>query len=151
MEQWPDAFQSCSQFTGSNFSYRLKFFVAKYHLRSSSLSNCSLRGSRFARSCSTRPSQRSKYTEGVVLRMRICIAVQRKCVQKKKNTPSHIRRCSGARAKAGRDYYINDCQFGTATEEGSLLFNLLHTSVSANLVKTTKCITEPWILLLGPG
>ena len=40
----------------------------------------------FARSCSTRPSQRSKYTEGVALRMRICIAVQRlsrKCVQKK--------------------------------------------------------------------
>ena len=33
------------------------------------------------------PSQRSKYTEGVALRMRICIAVQRlsrKCVQKKK-------------------------------------------------------------------
>ena len=73
-------------------SYRLKFFVAKNHLRSSSLSNCSLLGSRFARSCSTRPSQRSKYTEGVVLRMRICIAVQRlsrKCVQKK-NTPESV-------------------------------------------------------------
>ena len=71
-------------------SYRLKFFVAKNHLRSSSLSNCSLLSSRFARSCSTRPSQRSKYTEGVVLRMRICIAVQRlsrKCVQKKKKRP----------------------------------------------------------------
>ena len=67
-------------------SYRLKFFVAKNHLRSSSLSNCSLLGSRFARSRSTRPSQRSKYTGGVALRMRICIAVQRlsqKCVQKK--------------------------------------------------------------------
>ena len=67
-------------------SYRLKFFVAKNHLRSSSLSNCSLLGSRFARSYSTRPSQRSKYTEGVALCMRICIAVQRlsrKCVQKK--------------------------------------------------------------------
>ena len=49
-------------------SYRMKFFVA----------NCSLLGSRFARSCSTRLSQRSKYTEGVVLRMRICIAVQKK-------------------------------------------------------------------------
>ena len=73
-------------------SYRLKFFVAKNHLRSSSPSNCSLLCSRFARSCSPRPSQRSKYTEGVVLRMRICIAVQRqsrKCVQKI-NTP-----CSG--------------------------------------------------------
>ena len=70
-------------------SYRLKFFVAKNHLRSSSPSNCSLLCSRFARSCSPRPSQRSKYTEGVALRMRICIAVQRlsrKCVQKK-NTP----------------------------------------------------------------
>ena len=70
-------------------SYRLKFFVAKNHLRSSSPSNCSLLCSRFARSCSPRPSQRSKYTEGVALRMRICIAVQRlsrKCVQKKKNT-----------------------------------------------------------------
>ena len=67
-------------------SYRLKFFVAKNHLRSSSLSNCSLLCSRFAQSCSTRPSQRSKYTGGVALRMRICIAVQRlsrKCVQKK--------------------------------------------------------------------
>ena len=57
-------------------SYRLKFFVAKNYLRSSSLSNCSLLGSRFARSCSTRPFQRSKYTEGVALRMRISIAVQ---------------------------------------------------------------------------
>ena len=67
-------------------SYRLKFFVAKNHLSSSTVSNCSLLGSRFARSCSTRPSQRSKYTGGVVLRMRICIAVQRlsrKCVQNK--------------------------------------------------------------------
>ena len=67
-------------------SYRLKFFVAKNHLRSSSPSNCSLLCSRFARSCSPRPSQRSKYTEGVALRMRICIAVQRlsrKWVQKK--------------------------------------------------------------------
>ena len=66
-------------------SYRLKFFVAKNHLRSSSPSNCSLLSSRFARSCSTRPSQRFKYTEGVALRMR-CIAVKRlsrKCVQKK--------------------------------------------------------------------
>ena len=80
-------------------SYRLKFFVAKNHLRSSSLSNCSLLGSRFARSCSTRPSQRSKYTGCVALRMRICIAVQRlsrKCVQNK-NTPGeagiHFVRC----------------------------------------------------------
>ena len=67
-------------------SYRLKFFVAKNHLRSSSPSNCSLLCSRFARSCSPRPSQRSKYTEGVALRMRICIAVRRlsrKCIQKK--------------------------------------------------------------------
>ena len=67
-------------------SYRLKFFVAKNHLRSSSPSNCNLLCSRFARSCSPRPSQRSKYTEGVALRMRICIAVQRlsrKWVQKK--------------------------------------------------------------------
>ena len=67
-------------------SYRLKFFVANNHLRSSSASNCSLLCSRFARSCSPRPSQRSKYTEGVALRMRICNAVQRlsrKCVQKK--------------------------------------------------------------------
>ena len=68
-------------------SYRLKFFVAKNHLRSSSPSNCSFLGSRFARSCLPRPSQMSKYTEGVALRMRICIAVQRlsrKCLQKKK-------------------------------------------------------------------
>ena len=75
-------------------SYRLKFFVAKNHLRSSSPSNCSLLCSRFARSCSPRPSQRSKYTEGVVLRMRICIAVQklsRKCVQKKKIRPPRFR------------------------------------------------------------
>ena len=36
------------------------------------------------------PSQMSKYTEGVVLRMRVCIAVQRlsrNCVQKKKIRP----------------------------------------------------------------
>ena len=74
-------------------SYRLKFFVAKNHLRSSSPSNCSLLCSRFARSCSPRPSQRSKYTEGVALRMRICTAVQRlsrKWVQKK-NTPCPVR------------------------------------------------------------
>ena len=67
-------------------SYRLKLFVAKNHLRSSSPSNCSLLCNRFARSCSPRPSQSSKYTEGVALRMRICIAVQRlsrKWVQKK--------------------------------------------------------------------
>ena len=70
-------------------SYRLKFFVAKNHLRSSSPSNCSLLCSRCARSCSLHSSKRSRYTEGVALRMRICIAVQRlsrKCVQKK-NTP----------------------------------------------------------------
>ena len=91
MEQWPDAFHSCSQFTGSTF------FVAKNHLRSSSPSNCSLLCSRFARSCSPRPSQRSKYTEGVALRMRICIAVQRlsrKWVQKK-NTPGPDGGCMG--------------------------------------------------------
>ena len=50
-------------------SYRLKFFFCKNHLRSSSPSNCSLLcsllGSHFARSYSPRPSQRSKYTEGV--------------------------------------------------------------------------------------
>ena len=86
MEQWSDAFQSCSQFN------RLKFFVAKNHLRSSSLSNCSLPGSRFAQSCSTRPSQRFKYTGGVALRvctarMHCCPETKSKCVQKK-NTPS---------------------------------------------------------------
>ena len=67
-------------------SYRLKLFVVKNHLRSSSFSKCSLLGIRFARSCSTRPSQRSKYTEGAALRMRTYIAVQRlsrKYVQKK--------------------------------------------------------------------
>ena len=37
-------------------SYRLKFFFPKNHLSSSS-SNCSLLGSRFARSCSLRPSK----------------------------------------------------------------------------------------------
>ena len=81
-------------------SYRLKFFVAKNHLRSSS-PNCSLLGSRFARSCSPRPSQRSKYTEGVAQRMGICIAVQRlsqKCVQKKNTREPaeriHMRRSS---------------------------------------------------------
>ena len=63
-------------------SYRLKF-----HLRNSSFNNRRLPGTRFARS--TRPSQRSKYTEGVAQRMRRCVAIQRlsrKCVQKK-NTP----------------------------------------------------------------
>ena len=63
-------------------SYRLKF-----HLRNSSFYNRRLPGTRFARS--TRPSQRSKYTEGVAQRMRRCVAIQRlsrKCVQKK-NTP----------------------------------------------------------------
>ena len=67
-------------------SYSLKFFVVKNHLRNCSLSNCSLLGSRFARSCSTRPSQRSKYTEGVARCMCKCTAVQRlsrKYVQKK--------------------------------------------------------------------
>ena len=42
--------------------------------------------------CSTRPSQRSKYTEGVVWRMRRCVVFQRlgrKCVQKK-NTPDSV-------------------------------------------------------------
>ena len=61
-------------------SYRLKF-----HLRNSSFNNRRLPGTRFARS--TRPSQRSKYTEGVAQRMRRCVAIQRpsrKCVQKKK-------------------------------------------------------------------
>ena len=74
-------------------SYRLKFFVAKNHLTSSSPSNCSLLCNRFARSCSPRPSQRSKYTEGVALRMRICVAVQRlsrKWVQKKKYAGTSI-------------------------------------------------------------
>ena len=69
--------------------YRLKFFFAKDHVKSSSPSNCCLLDSRFARSCSPRPSQRSKYTVGAALRMRICIVIQklsRKCVQKK-NTP----------------------------------------------------------------
>ena len=73
-------------------SYRLKFFVAKNHLRSSSPCNCSLLCNCFARSCSPHPSQKSKYTEGVALRMRICIAVQRlsrKWVQKK-NTHSPV-------------------------------------------------------------
>ena len=43
MEQWPDVLFS-SLAHGSleiHCSYRLKFFVAKNHLRSSSLSNCS--------------------------------------------------------------------------------------------------------------
>ena len=68
-------------------SYRLKFFVAKYHLRSSSLSYCSLLDSRLLNHVQHTPSQRSKYTGGVALRMRIYIAVQRlsrKCAQKKK-------------------------------------------------------------------
>ena len=88
IEQWPDTFQFCSQFTESTWHYSLKFFVVKNHLRNRSLSNCSLLDSRFARSCSTRPSQRSKYTEGVARRMRRYIVVRismlsRKCVQKK--------------------------------------------------------------------
>ena len=41
-------------------SYSLKFFVVKNYLRNRSLSNCSLLGSHFARSCSTRPSQRHR-------------------------------------------------------------------------------------------
>ena len=84
MEQWLSILAHSS--LEVHCSYRLKFFVAKNHLRSSSTSNCSLLCNRFARSCSPRPSQRSKYTEGVSLRMRICIAVQRlsrKWVQKK--------------------------------------------------------------------
>ena len=67
-------------------SYGLKFFAVKNHLRNTSLSNGSLLGSRFAHSCSTRLSQRSKYTEGGVHHMHKCIAIQRlswKCVQKK--------------------------------------------------------------------
>ena len=51
---------------------------------SSSFYNHSLPGTHFARS--THPSQRSKYTDGVVWRMRRCVAIQRlsrKCVQKK--------------------------------------------------------------------
>ena len=42
MEQWPDAFYSCSSSLEVHCIYRLKFFVAKKHLRSSSPSNCSL-------------------------------------------------------------------------------------------------------------
>ena len=67
-------------------SYRLKFFVAKNHLRSSSLSNCSLLDTRLLNHVQ-HALQRSKYTGGVVLRMHIGIAVQRpsqKCVPKKK-------------------------------------------------------------------
>ena len=51
-------------------SYSLKFFVVKNHVRNHSLSNCSLLDSHFARSCSTCPSQRSKYIEGVVGRLK---------------------------------------------------------------------------------
>ena len=85
IEQWPDTYLpvlfTCS--LKAHCSYSLKFFVVKNHLRNRSLSNCGLRGSSFARS---RPSQRSKYTEGVARRIRRCIAVQRlsrKYVQKK--------------------------------------------------------------------
>ena len=63
MEQWSDAFQSCS-------------------LVLCSLSNCSLLDSRLL------PFQRSKYTGGVALRMRKYIAVKklsRKCVQLRKS------------------------------------------------------------------
>ena len=70
-----------------HFSYRLKFLVVYYHLRNSSFYHHSLPGSRFTRSYSTRPSQRSKYTGGVVRRMRRCVVIRRlsrKCVQKKK-------------------------------------------------------------------
>ena len=93
-------------------SYRLKFFVAKNHLRSSSPSNCSLLCSRFARSCSPRPFQRSKYTEGVALRMRICIAVRRlsrKCVQKK-NTPEELR--DRAKSLDGVSLPLRKARFG---------------------------------------
>ena len=82
MEQVPDAFHAVLLTVHWKYvhcSYRLKFFVAKNHLRNGSLSNCSVLGSRFARSCSRRPSQRSQYTEGVALRM----TLSRKCVQKK--------------------------------------------------------------------
>ena len=58
-------------------SYSLKFSVVKNLLRNRSLSNCSLLDSRFARSCSTCPLQRSKYTEGVARCMRRYIVVQR--------------------------------------------------------------------------
>ena len=50
------------------YSYSLKFFVVKNQLRNRSLSNCSLFGSRFARSCSTcmtHPSQKSLSTQRV--------------------------------------------------------------------------------------
>ena len=73
-------------------SHSLKFFAVKNHLRNRSLSKCSLLGSRFA----TRPSQRSKCTEGVARRMRRCIAVQRlsrKYVQKKKTLEAASYRC----------------------------------------------------------
>ena len=64
-------------------SYKLKFLVAKNHLRSSSLTAVFL-AVVLLDHCSTHPSQRSKYTEDVALRMRIYIAVQRlsrKCIE----------------------------------------------------------------------
>ena len=49
-------------------------------------------GSRLARSCSPRPSQRSKYTVGVALRMRTRIAVQKLSRPETKSSKKKIRR-----------------------------------------------------------
>ena len=94
IEQWPDASSLAHSSLKVHCSYRLKFVSTKNHLRRSSLSNCSLLGNCFIQSCSTCP-QRSKYTEGVALRMCICIAVQRLIVKsaskkKKKYTLSVV-------------------------------------------------------------
>ena len=70
-------------------SLKVHFSMAEvpyYHLRNSAFYQHSHPGCRFTRSYSTCLPQRSKYTEGVVRRMRRCVVFRtpsRKCVQKK--------------------------------------------------------------------
>ena len=62
-------------------SYRLKFFVANNHLKSSSPSNCGLF---FCSIMFTTSFLRSKYTEGVALCMYCCPEIKSKVRPKKK-------------------------------------------------------------------
>ena len=72
--------------------------------------------SHFARSCSTHPSQSSKYTEGVAQRMSRCIAIQRlsrKCVQKWHILSWEWRHGQGKLCECG--CHVNQKQNKTAT------------------------------------
>ena len=55
----------------------MKFFVAKITFLDLSIANCSLLGNRVVLLVCVEHALLNKYPEGVALRMRICIAVQR--------------------------------------------------------------------------